>query len=65
MPKYKPLSFKAYVKIGTVYRMAPIQVRVWNEAKKLSTMRSSVITPVIDTIISQLQIPEEQMKSGN
>ena len=52
-------------KIGTVYRIAPIQVRVWNEAKKLSTMRSSVIIPVTDTTISQLQIPEEQMKSEN
>ena len=55
----------AMIKIGTVYRIAPIQVRVWNEAEKLSTMRSSVITPVTDTTISQLQIPEEQMKSGN
>ena len=55
----------AVIKIGTVYRIAPIQVRVWNEAKKLSTMRSSVVTPVTDTTISQLQIPEEQLKSGN
>ena len=28
-------------------------------------MRSSLITPVTDTTISQLQIPEEQTKSGN
>lgn len=55
----------AVIKIGTVYRIAPVQVRVWNEAKKLSTMRSSVVTPVTDTTISQLQIPEEQLKSGN
>ena len=55
----------AVIKIGTVYRIAPIQVRVWNEAKKLSTMCSSVVTPVTDTTISQLQIPEEQLKSGN
>ena len=54
----------AVIKIGTVYRIAPIQVRVWNEAKKLSTMCSSVVTPVTDTTISQLQIPEEQLKSG-
>ena len=53
------------IKIGTVYRIAPIQVRVWNKAKTLSTMGSSVITPVTDTTISQLQIPDEQMKSGN
>ena len=55
----------AVIKIVTVYRIAPIQVRVWNEAKKLSTMCSSVVTPVTDTTISQLQIPEEQLKSGN
>ena len=55
----------AVIKIGTVYRIAPIQVCVWNKAKKLSTMCSSVVTPVTDSTISQLQIPEEQLKSGN
>ena len=39
----------AVIKIRTVYRIAPIQVRVWNEAKKLSTIRSPVVTPVTDT----------------
>ena len=52
-------------KIGTVYQIAPIQVRVWNEAKELSTICSSVITSVTDSTIPQLQIPEELMKSGN
>lgn len=55
----------AMIKIRTVYHIAPIQVHVWNKAKKLSTMHSSLITPVTDITISQLQIPEEQMKSGN
>ena len=31
----------------------------------VAVFKKSVITPVTDTTISQLQIPEEQMKSGN
>ena len=44
------------IKIGTVYQIVPIQVRVWNEPKELSTICSSVITTVTDLTVPQLQI---------
>ena len=36
------------VEVGKVYQISPIQVRVWSNAKKLSTIISSVITLIPD-----------------
>ncbi len=36
------------VEVGKVYQISPIQVRVWCDAKKLSTIISSVVTPIPD-----------------
>lgn len=52
------------VKCGKVYSISPVQVRIWNDKKKLSTTRNSVITEVMDDpTLEAVSISQEEMKS--
>ena len=52
------------VEIGNVYQISPVQVRVWSDTKKLSTVISTVITPVSDNQnLNDLQVPSEKIES--
>ena len=52
------------VAIGNVYQISPVQVRVWSDTKKLSTVISTVITPVSDNQnLNDLQVPSEKIES--
>lgn len=48
------------IEIGAVYGISPVQVRVWNKAKKLATLtQCSFITPVTDGTTSQLKFQKK------
>ena len=50
------------VEVGKVYQISPIQVRVWSNAKKLSTITSSVVTPIPDDqSLHEVHVSREQI----
>ena len=51
------------VEVGKVYQISPIQVRVWSNAKKLSTIISSVITLIPDDqSLQEVHVSKEQIE---
>lgn len=54
-------QFIPMIQEGKIYQISPIQVRVWNEEKKLSTTFRSVVTEIQDESLAQLTVSEDQI----
>ncbi len=49
--------------VGKVYQISPVLVRVWCDAKKLSTIISSVVTPIPDDqSLHEVQVAREEIE---
>ena len=52
------------VDVGKVYKMTPVQVRVWDNTKKLSTILSTVVTHIPDEqCFKEVQVPRKNIES--
>lgn len=53
------------LKVGQVYHFAPLQVRIWNSKKKLSTTRATKISPIQDEDLDAIVCDETCHESSH
>jgi len=51
----------ATFKLGSIYIVAPVQVRVWSRIKKLSTIVKTTVTETTDKTLSDISLVSSEL----